>query len=63
LTVAERSLFNVTARIGRSDYMKAFVMACAAAVVIAIVGVVVLNTIPDSAERAFSSSTGVRLGA
>ena len=43
--------------------MKAFVMACAAAVVIAIVGVVVLNAIPDSAEHAFSSSTGVRLGA
>jgi len=43
--------------------MKAFVMACAAAVVIAIVSVVVLNTIPDSAENAFSSSTGVRLGA
>jgi hypothetical protein len=43
--------------------MKTFFMACAAAVVIAIVGVVVLNTIPDSAEYVFSSSTGVRLGA
>jgi hypothetical protein len=43
--------------------MKAFVMACAAAIVIAIIGVAVLNTIPDSAENAFSSSTGVRLGA
>lgn len=43
--------------------MKAFVMACAAAVIIAIVGVVVLNTIPDSSEHEFSSSTGVRLGA
>jgi len=43
--------------------MKAFVMACVAAVVIAVVGVVVLNTIPDSAEHEFSSSTAVRLGA
>jgi len=42
--------------------MKAFIMACAAAVIIAIIGVVVLNTIPDSAENAFSSSTGVRFG-
>jgi hypothetical protein len=43
--------------------MKAFIMACAAAIVIAIVGVVVLHALPDSAETAFSSPTGVRLGA
>jgi hypothetical protein len=43
--------------------MKAFIMACAAAVVIAVIGVVALNSVPDSAEKAFSSSTGVRLGA
>ena len=43
--------------------MKAFIMACAAAIIIAVVGVAVLNTVPDSAENAFSSSTGVRLGA
>jgi hypothetical protein len=43
--------------------MKAFIMACAAAVAIAVVSVVVLNIVPDSAEHAFSSSTGVRLGA
>jgi hypothetical protein len=43
--------------------MKTFMMACAAAIVIAIVSVVILNTVPDSAEQAFSSPTGVRLGA
>ena len=43
--------------------MKAFIMACAAAIVIAIISVAVLNAVPDSAENAFSSSTGVRLGA
>lgn len=42
--------------------MKTFIMACAAAVVIAVVGSVVLNSVPDSVEHAFSSSTGVRLG-
>ncbi len=43
--------------------MKTFIVACAAAVVIAIAGVMVLNNVPDSAEHAFSSSTSVRLGA
>ena len=43
-------------------FMKTFIMACAAAVVIAVVGSVVLNSVPDSVEHAFSSSTGVRLG-
>ena len=42
--------------------MKAFIMACVAAVVIAIVGGVALNSVPDSAQKAFISSTGVRLG-
>jgi hypothetical protein len=28
-----------------------------------VIGSVVLNSVPDSAENAFSSSTGVRLGA
>ena len=42
--------------------MKAFIMACVAAVVIAIVGGVALNSVPDSAQKAFSSPTGVRLG-
>jgi len=43
--------------------MKAFIIACAAAIVIAVLGSVVLNSVPGSAEEAFSSSTGVRLGA
>jgi hypothetical protein len=43
--------------------MKAFILACAAAIVIAIVGGVALNSVPDSSEKAFTSSTGVRLGA
>ena len=43
--------------------MKAFIMACAAAIVIAVVGGVALNSVPDLAQKAFTSSTGVRLGA
>jgi cell division protein FtsN len=43
--------------------MKTFLMACAAAIIIAVIGGVLLNSMPDSAENAFSSSTGVRLGA
>lgn len=43
--------------------MKTFIVACVAAIVIAFVGSVVLNSVPDTAERAFTSSTGVRLGA
>jgi hypothetical protein len=43
--------------------MKTFLIACAAAIVIAVIGGVVLSSVPDSAENAFSSSTGVRLGA
>ena len=42
-------------------FMKAFIMACVAAIVIAVIGVVVLNRVPDSAEKAFSSPTGVSL--
>jgi len=41
--------------------MKAFIMACVVAVVIAVVGVVALNSVPDSAERAFTSSASVSL--
>ena len=36
--------------------MKAFILACAAAIVIAVVGGVALNSVPDSAEKAFTSS-------
>jgi hypothetical protein len=43
--------------------MKAFIMACVAAVVIAVVGVVALNSVPDSSEKAYTSPSGVRLGA
>ena len=42
--------------------MKAFLIACVAAVVIAIIGGVVLNGIQEPADKAFST-TGVRLGA
>jgi len=43
--------------------MKTFIIACAAAIVIAIVGGVVLNGIQEPVDKAFSSPTGVRLGA
>jgi len=43
--------------------MKSFIVACVIAVVLAVIGGVVLNSVPDSAEKTFSSSTGVRLGA
>jgi len=43
--------------------MKSFIVACVAAIIIAVIGGVVLNNVPDTAEKAFSSSTGVRLGA
>jgi cell division protein FtsN len=41
--------------------MKAFIVACVAAVVIAVVCGVVLNTVQEPADRAFSTSA-VRLG-
>jgi len=43
--------------------MKSFIAACLTAVVIAIIGGVVLSGINEPADRAFSSTTGVRLGA
>jgi hypothetical protein len=42
--------------------MKAFVIACVAAVIIAVIGGVVLNSIQEPVDKAFST-TGVRLGA
>jgi len=42
-------------------FMKAFIIACVAAIVIAVIGGVVLNSVPDSAERAFTSSASVSL--
>jgi uncharacterized membrane protein YfcA len=44
-----------------SVIMKAFLLACIAAVIIAIIGVVVLNSIQESADQAFTTSA-VRLG-
>ena len=43
--------------------MKAFVMACAVAIVIAVIGGVVLNSIQEPADKAFTSGSSVRLGA
>ncbi|MDO8877841.1 MAG: hypothetical protein Q8M24_16730 [Pseudolabrys sp.] len=43
--------------------MKSFIIACVAAVVIAVIGGVVLNGINVPADEAYSSATGVRLGA
>lgn len=42
--------------------MKSFIIACVAAVVIAVIGGVVLNSVQVPADQAFST-TGVRLGA
>jgi hypothetical protein len=41
--------------------MRAFLLACVAAVVIAVIGVFVLNSIQESADQAFTTSA-VRLG-
>jgi hypothetical protein len=41
--------------------MKTFIIACAAAIVIAVVGGFVLSAVPDGAASAFSTSS-VRLG-
>ena len=44
--------------------MKTFLIACATAIVIAIIGGVVLSSVvQEPADKAFSSPTGVRLGA
>jgi len=42
--------------------MKAFITACVAAIVIAAIGVAVLNSIQEPADKAFSTDA-VRLGA
>ena len=41
--------------------MKAFLLSCVAAVILAIIGVVVLNSIQEPADRVFATSA-VRLG-
>jgi hypothetical protein len=43
--------------------MKVFIMACVAAIVIAVIGSVALNSVQEPVAKAFSSSTGVDLGA
>ena len=43
--------------------MKGFIVACAVTIVIAVIGGVVLGSVPDSAEHALSSGSSVRLGA
>jgi hypothetical protein len=42
--------------------MKTFVLACVAAIVIAVIGGVVLNSLQEPVDKAFTT-TGVRLGA
>jgi len=42
--------------------MKTFIVACVAAVLIAVIGGVVLNSIQEPVDKAFTTS-GVRLGA
>jgi len=48
--------------LGEVSFMKSFVIACLAAVVVAIISGVVLNNLNESAAEAFST-TAVRLGA
>ena len=43
--------------------MKTFIVACVAASIIAVIGGVVLNSVQESADKAFSSGSSVRLGA
>jgi hypothetical protein len=42
--------------------MKAFIVACVAAIIIAVIGGIVLNSVQEPVDKAFST-TGVRLGA
>jgi hypothetical protein len=42
--------------------MKTFIVACVAAVIIAVIGGVVLNSMQEPVDKAFTT-TGVRLGA
>jgi hypothetical protein len=42
--------------------MKTFVMACVVAIIIAVIGGIVLNSVQEPVDKAFTT-TGVRLGA
>ena len=52
---------NVIAEKWEAVIMKAFLLACVAAVIIAIIGVVVLNSVQEPVDQAFTTSA-VRLG-
>ena len=43
--------------------MKTFIIACVAAIIIAVIGGVVLNSIQEPVDKAFTSEGSVRLGA
>jgi hypothetical protein len=43
--------------------MTSFIVACPVTIAIAVIGGVVLGSVADSAEHAFSSASSVRLGA
>ncbi len=43
--------------------MKTFIVACAAAIIIAVIGGVVLSGIQEPVDKAFTSASGTRLGA
>jgi hypothetical protein len=57
-----RIMLNKKPGIG-ADVMKSFVIACAAAVVIAVCGWVVLDSMQVPADQAFKAPNSVRLGA
>ena len=42
--------------------MRTFIVACVAAIIIAVIGGIVLNSVQEPVDKAFST-TGVRLGA
>jgi hypothetical protein len=46
---------------GRTSGMRAFLIAVAAAIVIAVIGAVALNSAQHSADVAYHSTTGVRI--
>jgi hypothetical protein len=43
--------------------MKTFIIACVAAIVVAVIGGVVLNSMQEPVDEAFTSPASVRLGA
>lgn len=61
--VRNKNLIKANVIVGRWEVviMKAFLLACVAAVIIAIIGVVVLNSIQEPVDQAFTTSA-VRLG-